>query len=310
LQETEVNMSTRPGKAILVSGTNLNELDKILKATQDKGIDVYTHGQMIVAHTYPKLKAYPHLVGHYGKGIEHYLSDFSSFHGAIFLTKLSLHKIENLYRSRVFTSDTIAPMGVITIKNNNFEPLIHSALDARGFTRVEELESLPLGIDEKLFIRKMNQVADKIDKNEIKHVFIVGVPNRTDSQKQYMEEFLDLLGDDCFALSFTHTNNKENVFFANVDYATPFVYIALNIFISRKSFEKMKSIVLYTRCEPHTFPTVFNMKYIGINEIYFTNCSPNVINPSLTDSIRKMIKLESYSNPKSDFNNMIKKNIS
>ena len=309
LQETKVNMSVRPGKAILVSGTNLNELDKILKATQDKGIDVYTHGQMIVAHTYPKLKAYPHLVGHYGKGIEHYLSDFSSFHGAIFLTKLSLHKIENLYRSRVFTSDTIAPMGVITIKNNNFEPLIHSALDARGFTRVEELESLPLGIDEKLFIRKMNQVADKIDKNEIKHVFIVGVPNRTDSQKQYMEEFLDLLGDDCFALSFTHTNNKDNVFYANVDYATPFVYLALNIFISRKSFEKMKSIVLYTRCEPHTFPTVFNMKYMGINEIYFTNCSPNVINPSLTDSIRKMIKLESYSNPKSDFNNMIKKNI-
>ena len=67
----------------------------------------------------------------------------------------------------------------------------------------------------------------------------------------------------------------------------------------------MKSIVLYTRCEPHTFPTVFNMKYIGINEIYFTNCSPNVINPSLTDSIREMIKLKRYTNPKTDFNAMI-----
>ena len=302
---TEISTAARPGKAILVSGTNLNELDMVLKATQDRGIDVYTHGQMIAAHTYPKLKAYPHLVGHYGKGIEHYLSDFSSFHGAIFLTKLSLHKVENLYRSRVFTTDTIAPVGVIKIKNNDFEPLIKSALDAKGFTSAEEQKSIKLGIDEKSFIQKINEVADKIDTNEIKHVFIVGVPNKTDTQLKYMEEFLDLLGDDCFALSFTHTNNRGNVLFANVDYATPFVYLALNIFITRKSFEKMKSIVLYTRCEPHTFPTVFNMKYMGINEIYFTNCSPNVINPSLTDSIREMIKLKRYTNPKSDFNAMI-----
>jgi len=306
---TEVNMSTRPGKAILVSGTNLHELDLILQATQDRGIDVYTHGEMVVAHTFPKLKAYPHLVGHYGKGIDHYLSDFSSFHGAIFLTKLSLYKIENLYRSRVYTTDTIAPTGVITIKDNNFEPLIQSALSAKGFTKIEEQKSIELGIDEKSFIRKICEVADKVDKKEIKHVFIVGVPNKTETQKKYMEEFLDLLGPDCFAISFTHTNNKENVLYANVDYSTPFVYLALNIFIQRKSFDKMKSIVLYTRCEPHTFPTVFNMKYMGINEIYFTDCSPNVINPTLTTSIREMIKLQRYTNPQSDFKAMIEKKI-
>lgn len=303
---TEISTSTRPGKAILVSGTNLSELEMILKATQGRGIDVYTHGQMIVAHTFPKLKAYPNLIGHFGKGIEHYLSDFSSFHGAIFLTKLSLHQIENLYRSRVFTSDTIAPFGVTTIKDNNFEPLIQSALSARGFTRFEEQKSLKLGIDEKSFMEKINEIADKVDRNEIKHIFMVGVPNKTESQQAYMEEFLDLLGDDCFALSFTHSNNKENVLFVNVDYACPFTYLALNVFINRKSFEKMKSIVLYTRCEPHTFPTVFNMKYMGINEIYFTDCSPNVINPVLTDSIREMLQLKRYTNPQSDFKNMVK----
>jgi hydroxylamine reductase (hybrid-cluster protein) len=248
-------------------------------------------------------------VGHFGQGIEHYLSDFSAFHGAIFFTKLSLHNIESLYRSRVFTSDTIAPAGVITIKDNDFEPLIQSALDARGFTRTEERESIKLGIDEKIFIQKINEVADRVDKNEIKHVFVIGVPNRTESQMDYMEEFLNLLGNDCFALSFTHTNNMDNVLFANVDYATPFVYLALSIFTNRKSFEKMKSIVLYTRCEPHTFPTVFNMKYMGINEIYFTDCSPNVINPALTDTIRKMIDLKRYTNPKDDFKAMIVKQI-
>jgi len=92
-------------------------------------------------------------------------------------------------------------------------------------------------------MQKINEIADKVDKNEIKHIFMVGVPNKTEAQQAYMEEFLDLLGDDCFALSFTHTNNKENVLFANVDYSTPFVYLALNIFINRKSFEKIMSKV-------------------------------------------------------------------
>lgn len=303
--ETEVPTSTRIGKAILVSGTNLKELELVLEATKDRGIDVYTHGQMIVAHTFPKLKAYPNLVGHYGKGIEYYLSDFSSFHGAIYLTRLSLHKVEHLYRSRVFTSDTIAPEGVITIKNYDFEPLIQSALSAKGFTKSMEQKNIELGIDEKSFIRKIHEIADKVDTNEIKHVFMVGVPNRTEAQEAYMREFLDLLGDDCFALSFTHTNNKDNVLFANVDYASPFTYLALNIFMERKSFDKMKSIVLYTRCEPHTFPTVFNLKYMGINEIYFTDCSSNVINPALTDRIREMLNLKRYTTPKADFKAMI-----
>ena len=307
--ESEVPTSTRLGKAILVSGSNLNELEMVLKATKDRGIDVYTHGQMVVAHTFPRLKAYPNLVGHYGRGIEYYLSDFSSFHGAIFLTKLSLHKIEHLYRSRVFTTDTIAPVGVNIIKDYDFEPLIESALSAKGFTKVTEQKSITLGIDEKVFLQKINEVADKIDKNEIKHVFLVGVPNKSESQKEYMEEFLDLLGDDCFALSFTHTNNKSNVLFANVDYSTPFVYLALDVFMTRHSFDKMKSIVLYTRCEPHTIPTVYNLKYMGVNEVYFQDCSPNVVNPGLTDSIRKMIKLQRYTNPKADFKAMVSKEI-
>jgi len=302
--ETEVPTSTRLGKSILVSGSNLHELEMLLKATKDRGINVYTHGQMIIAHTFPKLKAYPNLVGHYGRGIEYYLSDFSSFHGAIFLTKLSLHKIEHLYRSRVFTTDTIAPVGVNIIQENDFEPLIQSAISAKGFTKTLEQKSIKLGIDEKVFLQKINEVADKIEQNEIKHVFLVGVPNKTESQKEYMEEFLDLLTDDCFALSFTHTNNKDNVLYANVDYSSPFVYLALNVFMNRNSFKKMKSIVLYTRCEPHTIPTIYNLKYMGIDEIYFTDCSPNVVNPALTDSIRKMIKLQRYTNPKADFSNM------
>lgn len=303
---SEVTISTRPGKAILVSGNNLKELELILEATKDKNIDVYTHGEMIVAHAFPKLKNYINLIGHYGQGIEYTMSDFTSFNGAIFLTKLSLHKIKSIYRGNVFTSDTNATSGITIIKENNFEPLIQAALSSKGFTETQEHKSIEVGVDEEFFIKKIHEVADKVDNKEIKHVFMVGVPNKTEAQKEYFREFLNLLRDDCFALSFTDASNKENVLYINIDYSTPFVYIALNIFIQRKSFEKMKSVVLYTKCDPHTVPSAFNMKYMGINDIYFTSCPGNVINPSLTDWIRKTLELKTYKNPQSDFKDMIK----
>lgn len=304
---SEVTISTRPGKAIMVSGNNLKELELILESTKDKDIDVYTHGEMITAHAFEKLKAYPNLVGHFGRGVEYSMSDFANFKGAIFLTKLSLHKFKNIYRGHVFTSDANAPTGVTIIKENNFNPLIQAALSSKGFTETQEHKCIEVGIDEECFIQKINEVADKIDSNEIKHVFMVGVPNKTEDQKDYFRDFLNLLSEDCFALSFTDSPNKINLLYINVDYATPFVYIALNIFIQRKSFEKMKSIVLYTKCEPHTIPTIFNMKYMGINDIYFTNCAPDVIDPSLTGWVEQVLKLRTYTNPQSDLKNMIEK---
>lgn len=305
---SEVTVSTKAGKAILVSGNNLRELELVLEATKGKDINVYTHGEMIIAHAFPRLKSYPNLVGHYGKGFEHSMSDFTSFNGAIFLTKLSLHKIKHVYRGNVFTSDANAPSGITIIKDDNFEPLIQAALSSKGFTETQEHKSIEAGINEGYFIQKIHEVADKIDRNEIKHVFMVGVPNKTEIQKEYFREFLNLLGDDCFAISFTDSPNKKNVLYMNVDYATPFVYIALEIFIHRKSFEKMKSIVLYTRCDSHTIPTIFNMKYIGINDIYFTNCPLNIVNPMLTDWIRESLKLKTYTNPEADFKDMLKSN--
>lgn len=303
---SEVNVSIKAGKAILVSGNNLRELELVLETAKGKDINVYTHGEMVIAHAFPRLKSYPNLVGHYGKGFEYSMSDFTSFNGAIFLTKLSLHKIKHIHRGNVFTSDINAPSGITIIKDDNFEPLIQAALSSKGFTETQEYVSIEVGIDEESFIQKIHEVADKIDKNEIKHVFMVGVPNKTEAQKEYFKEFLNLLGDDCFALSFTDTLDKKNVLCLNVDYATPFVYIALKIFIHRKSFEKMKSIVLYTRCDSHTIPTVFNMKYMSINDIYFTNCPTNVVNPMLTDWMRESLKLKIYTNPQADFKDMLK----
>ena len=104
-REYEVSFSTRPNKAILVAGSSLRELEDLLEYTKDKNIDIYTHGEMIQAHAYPKFHEYEHLRGHFGIGVENCLLDFATFPGGILITKFAAERVEYLYRGRLFTTD-------------------------------------------------------------------------------------------------------------------------------------------------------------------------------------------------------------
>lgn len=304
--ETEISFSNKPSKAILVAGSNIKDLELILKATEGKEIDVYTHGQMIAGHTYEKLKAYPHLAGHYGKGLDYTLYDFAYFPGPIFLTKLSSYKIESIYRGNIFTSDAIAPEGIIKIRDNNFEPLIQAALGEEGFTKTIENESLKMGFNEEKFIKDVNNIAQKIEKNEIKNLFTIGVGNGTISQSQYFQEFLNLLEEDDFAISASYVHNRENVLHSNVDYVFPLLYKALDIISAKKSLSDLDPKINFTRCEPHTIPNLFYIKHLGINNVYFWGCSPNLFNPALIEFTQEILNIKKYTTPQNDLKEMKK----
>lgn len=301
----DVSYSTREGKALLVTGANMKELESVLKASQGKGIDVYTHGQMIVGHTYPKLKAYPHLVGHYGKGVEHCIADFSSFPGAIYLSKLSLYQIGQLYHGRIFTSDKISQSGITSLRENDFEPLIQSALSADGFTKPVQKENIRIGMVEEEFFEKVYRIIDKIEAKKIKHLFAIGVSNNEDAQRQYFEKFLELMEDDCFVISASYTNNRENVLSFNMDYVFPFAYKTIKILKQRKIFDDLNTTIFFTHCEPHTVPNLFMMRAIGVKNIYFDSCPSNLINPAIIDALRDPLNLKKIINPQKDFEEIV-----
>lgn len=305
IMPTEVSLSTRVGKAVLVSGANMKELELILKATKDKGIDVYTHGQMIAGHTFPKLKEYQNLVGHYGKGVEHCISDFSSFPGVIYLTKLALYEIGQLYHGRIFTSDKVVPKGIITLEDNNFEPLIQSALSAEGFTRSETKGNIKVGLIKEEFFKKVHALADRIEAKEIKNLFSIGVSDNTEVQRQYFEEFLELMNDDCFVFSASYTKDSKNFIPVNIDYVFPFAYQTINILTKRGLFSDLNTTIFYTHCEPHTIPNLFMMKYVGIKNIYFGSCPSYLINPALIDALRDKLNIKPYTTPQNDFKQIL-----
>jgi len=130
---TKVRIEPIAGKAILVSGHDLKDLEAILRQTEGKGINVYTHGEMLPAHAYPGLKKYSHLVGNYGGAWQDQQKEFDAFPGAILMTTNCIQKPRETYSGRIFTSGLVAWPGVRHISDRNFAPVIDAALRAPGF---------------------------------------------------------------------------------------------------------------------------------------------------------------------------------
>jgi len=299
--ETDILLSPKEGKAILVAGTDLHDLKLLLEATKDKGINIYTHGRMITGHTFEKLKTYPHLMGHYGKGIDDYISDFSSFPGAILLTKMSLFRVEKLCFCKLYTTDKITNLNATPIKDNDFEPIIHSALREDGFEETEPEIKEKFGINEQNYINEVAQLVERVSKNEIKNIFTIGVSNKIDSQIEYFKRFLKLLNKDCFAISFNYKDGLKNILYNNIDYAFPYLYKALDALLKVKQASGLKIYILNSRCEPHTIPNMIHLKTLGVDKIYFYPCQSSQMNPTLTDLLLKLFDMSEYTTPENDF---------
>ena len=132
---TKVPLGAKKGKAILVSGHDLKDLEAILKQTEGKGIYVYTHGEMLPTHGYPGLKKYPHFYGHYGTAWQNQLKEFGQFPGAILMTTNCIQKPQESYKDNIFTTGLVGWPGVPHIANKDFTPVIQKALAMPGFAR-------------------------------------------------------------------------------------------------------------------------------------------------------------------------------
>ena len=135
---TKVPLGHKKGKAILVSGHDLLDLEEILKQSDGKGIYVYTHGEMLPCHGYPKLKDYPHFYGHYGTAWQNQAKEFAQFPGAILMTTNCLQRPQEVYADNLFTTGLVGWPGIKHIPDRNFKPVIDKALALPGLRRRQQ----------------------------------------------------------------------------------------------------------------------------------------------------------------------------
>lgn len=300
-EAVHIPFSPRNGKAILVSGVDMTELETVLELTKDRGIDVYTHGMtMLMAHTLANFRKYPNLVGHFGKGSENSLFDFAAFPGAILMTKYLFQKIDYLYKGRLFTTDSFAPKGIIKITDNDYEPLIQAALKAKGFTKKQQERILQVGFKEQDIEDKINELMTKIEKNEIKHIYFIGILNQQSEYKSYFDKFLKIMPKNCFAISLSHDKNAENILHIDSFYDYLLIYKIFEKINKLKPISQFKITIFITKYDQYTISNIINFINLGIKSIYLGDCLPPLINPAMLDTLRKVFSIKNFSTPKED----------
>jgi len=198
---TAVPLGAKKGKAILVSGHDLKDLDELLQQTSGKGINVYTHGEMLPCHGYPGLKKYPHFFGHYGTAWQNQKKEFADFPGAILMTTNCIQKPADSYLDNIFTAGLVGWPGVTHIADRNFAPVIEKALALPGFPEDTPGKSVMVGFARNAVLGVADKVIEGVKSKAIRHFFLVAGCDGAKPGRNYYTEFVEKVPQDCVVLT-------------------------------------------------------------------------------------------------------------
>jgi len=198
---TKVPLGARKGKAILVSGHDLKDLEEILKQSAGKGISVYTHGEMLPTHAYPGLKKYSHFYGHYGTAWQNQLKEFSKFPGAIVMTTNCLMRVQQAYQDNIFTRGLVGWPGVKHLTDRNFAPVIEKALAMPGFSEDANGKQVMVGFNRTSILGVADKVIEAVKNKNIRHFFLVAGCDGARPGRNYYTEFVEKIPKDCIVLT-------------------------------------------------------------------------------------------------------------
>lgn len=199
-EPTQVRITPVKGKAILVSGHDLQDLDKLLQQTEGKGINVYTHGEMLPCNAYPELKKYKHLAGNYGGAWQEQQKEFAAFPGPILMTTNCMQEPKG-YEGRIFTCGLVQWPGVKHLPNQDFTAVIDKALEMEGFAEDEEEKTITTGFAHGTVLSVADKVIEAVKSGDIRHFFFIGGCDGAKPGRNYFTEFADNVPKDCIILT-------------------------------------------------------------------------------------------------------------
>ena len=199
-EPTVVSESLSAGPGILVTGHDMVDLENLLKQTQGTGINIYTHGEMLPAHSYPKLRQYEHLVGHYGDAWQKQRKEFAAFPGPVLATTNCILIPTEQYQDRVFTTRVTAVPGGARITDDDFTPLIEKAKSCPPLTEQEGGTST-IGFHYQTILGLADKVIAGVKSGQIRHFFLIGGCDGAEPGRNYFSEFASQAPEDTIILT-------------------------------------------------------------------------------------------------------------
>ena len=200
-EPTKVRITPVRGKAILVSGHDLKDLEELLKQTRGKGINVYTHGEMLPTLAYPELKRHFHLIGNYGGAWQDQQKEFDEFPGAILMTTNCIQKPRDSYIDRIFTTGLVQWPGVEHIDGHDYSPVIEAVQAADGFLEDGPEKYITIGFGHNAVMSVADKVIEAVKAGSIRHFFLVGGCDGAKSGRNYYTEIAQKIPKDCVILT-------------------------------------------------------------------------------------------------------------
>ena len=317
---TKVPLGAKRGKAILVSGHDLIDLEAVLKASEGKGIYVYTHGEMLPTHGYPKLKErFSHFYGHYGTAWQNQKKEFDEFPGAVLMTTNCIQKPKQTYKQNIFTTGTVGWPGVAHVNKNNLKPLIDRALELPGYTEDKPDMEVLVGFGHDAVLGVADKIVSGVKDGSIGHFFLVGGCDGVKKSRNYYTEFVEKTPDNSIVLTLACGKFKFfkkqlgdingiprllDVGQCNDAHSAVLIAVALT-----KAFDTdvngLPLSFILSWYEQKAVAILLSLLHLGIKDIYIGPSLPAFISPNVLDVLVKNYNLTPISTPDQDLNKIL-----
>ena len=317
---TKVPLGHKKGKAILVSGHDLMDLEEILKQTEEKGITVYTHGEMLPTHGYPGLKKYPNFYGHYGTAWQNQQKEFAAFPGAILMTTNCIQRPVESYKDNLFTSGPVAFPGVQHILGRDFSAVINKALEMPGFQEDTDGKTVLVGFGRNAVLSVAGKVIDAVKNGHIKRFILVGGCDGAKPGRSYYTEFVEKAPNNTIILTLACGKfrffDKElgtideiprllDIGQCNDAYSAVKIAQALADAFKVGVNDLPLSIVL-SWYEQKAVAILLSLLYLGIKDIRIGPSLPAFITPNILNVLVEKFNIMSISTPDADLQAIMK----
>ncbi|MDX9715505.1 MAG: hydroxylamine reductase [Dissulfurispiraceae bacterium] len=311
---TKVPLGHKKGKAILVSGHDLKDLEELLKQTAGKGIYVYTHGEMLPCHGYPELKKYEHFYGHYGTAWQNQHREFAQFPGSILMTTNCIQKPADSYKQNIFTCGLVGWPDVTHITDRNFAPVIERALALPGFDSDSEGKTVMVGFARNAVMGVAGTVIEAVKNKQIRHFFLVGGCDGAKAGRNYYTEFVEKVPADCIVLTLACGKfrffDKElgdiggiprllDVGQCNDAYSAVQIALALANAFNVGVNELPLSLIL-SWYEQKAVAILLSLLYLGIKDIRLGPSLPAFVSPNVLNVLVEKFNIKPISTPDED----------
>ena len=325
---TEVSMKVEKGPFIVVTGHDLRDLKLLLEQTEGKGINIYTHGEMLPAHAYPELKKYGHLKGNFGTAWQNQQKEFADLPGAILFTTNCLMPPKESYADRVFSTEVVSYPGVVHVDDGkDFTPVIEKALELGGFGEDRQYkginggEKLTTGFGHGTILQAADQIVDAVKAGAIRHFVLVGGCDGAKKGRNYYTEFVKQTPSDTIILTLACGKYRFNdldlgsiggfprimdMGQCNDAYGAIKVAVALAQAFDCGVNELPLSMVL-SWYEQKAVCILLTLLHLGIKNIYLGPSLPAFLSPNVLQYLVENYRISPIGDPKEDLEKMLER---